>query len=176
MKRSMISLALILGMGAAPALATPLKVKPGLWEITTTVSHGKTKLPPNIDQLTPELRAKVIAKLEARDQRVMTKQSCLTQAQLDKGDAFMGGSHHMGCDSKAVKQTAKEWVTQMKCDGKFKSEGEIRITAVSPEHMRGTIAMATRSGDKENATQSSMESKWLGADCSPVTKGALLKK
>ena len=64
----------------------------------------------------------------------------------------------------------------MKCSGKFTSKGEIRIQAVDPQHMTGTIAMTTRNGDKENTTKSSMDAKWLGADCSAVTNSALAKK
>lgn len=176
MKRTILGLAIAAVLASGPALAEQLKVKPGLWEITTTVKHGDVKLPPNIDQLTPAQRAKVVEKLEARNQQVMVKQSCLTQAQLDKGDAFMGGSHHQGCSSKAVNQTAKEWVTAMECTGKFTSKGEIRMQADNPEHMTGIITMTTKNGDKENTTKSNLESKWLGADCSSLTKDALTKK
>ncbi len=175
MKRTILGLA-IAGLTMAPAMAETLKVKPGLWEITTKVRHGEVKTPTNINQLPLEQRAKVMAKLEARNQQVMVKQSCLTKAQLDKGDAFTGGDHHHGCNSKAVSQTAKEWVTAMECSGKFTSKGEIRLQAVDQEHMAGTIAMTTKSGDKENTTKSTMEAKWLGADCSAVTANALAKK
>lgn len=176
MKRSILGVAIAACLAAGPVLAEPLKVKPGLWEITTTVSHGEVKMPPNINQLTPEQRVKVEKKLAERNQQVMVKQSCLTKAQLDKGDAFMGGSHHQGCSSKAVSQTAKEWVTAMECTGKFNSKGEIRIQAEDTEHMSGTITMTTKDGAKENTTKSSLTSKWVGADCSAVTKDALTKK
>ncbi len=176
MKRTILGLAVVAGLTAGAAVAEPLKVKPGLWEITTTNSHGEVKTPPNIDQLTPEQRAKVMKKLAERNQQVMVKQSCLTKEQLVKGDAFKGGSHHQGCNNKVVSQSAKEWVTAMECTGKFESKGEIRIQAKDEEHMTGTITMTTKDGKKENTTRSSLESKWLSADCSPLTKDALTKK
>lgn len=176
MKRTIFGVICVVGMTAGSALAEQLKVKPGLWEITTTVRHGEVKMPPNINQLTPEQRVKVEKKLAERNQQVTVKQSCLTKEQLNKGDAFMGGSHHQGCSSKAVSQTAKEWVTAMECSGKFNAKGEIRIQAENPEHMTGSITMVTKDGTKENSTKSSLESKWLGADCSSLTKDALAKK
>ncbi len=175
MKRTILGLA-IASLAMAPALAETLKVKPGLWEITTKVRHGEVKTPTNINQLAPEQRAKVMAKLEARNQQVMVKQSCLTKEQLDKGDAFMGGNHHHGCNSMAVSQTAKEWVTALECSGKFSSKGEIRMQAVDAEHMTGSITMTTKNGDKENTTKSTLAATWQGKDCSAVTASALAKK
>jgi hypothetical protein len=172
MKRSILCLTIAAGLAAGSALAEPLKVKPGLWEITTKVNHGDVVLPPNINQLTPEQRVKVEAKLAERNQQVLVKQSCLTQAQLDKGEAFMGGGHHQGCSNKAVSQTGKEWVTAMECTGKISGKGEIRIQAADPEHMTGTITMTTKNGATDNTTKSSLTSKWLGADCSSLSEKA----
>ena len=176
MKRSIFCLAIAASLAAGPALAEPLKVKPGLWEITTKVNRGEVVLPPNINQLTPEQRVKVEAKLAERNQQVSVKQSCLTKEQLDKGEAFMGGGHHQGCSNKAVSQTGKEWVTAMECSGKIKAKGEIRIKAEDNEHMAGTITMTTKNGDKEDTMKSSLASKWLGADCSSLTEKAPAKK
>lgn len=173
MKQTILGLAVIAGMVAGVAQAEPLKVKPGLWEVTTRVSDGKVKTPTNLDKVKPELRDKVMEKLKAQHEKVMVRQSCLTKAQLDKGDAFMGGSHHQGCKNKAVKQTAKEWVTQMECSGKLSSKGEIRMQAVDPETMTGTVTMTAKSGEQTKTTTSTLSSKWLGDDCSVLSNKAL---
>ena len=176
MKRTILGMTLMAGMLAGAAQAEPLKVKPGLWEITTRVGSGEVKTPTNIDKVPPEQRALVMKKLEQQHQKVMVRQSCLTKAQLDKGDAFMGGSHHQGCKNKVVSQTAKEWVTQMECSGNFNSKGEIRMQAVNPETLTGTVTMTTKSGEKTNTTKSNLTSKWLGDDCSAITNKALSDK
>ena len=176
MKRTILGLAVVAGMVAGAAQAEPLKVKPGLWEITTRVSDGKVKVPTNIDKVPAEQREKVMEKLKAQHEKVMVRQSCLTRAQLDKGDAFMGGSHHQGCKNKAVSQTAKEWVTKMECRGKFNSDGEIRMQAVNPETMTGTVTMTAKSGEQTKTTTSTLSSKWLGEDCSAISNKALTSK
>jgi len=134
------------------------------------------KVPTNIDKVPPEQREKVMAKLEAQHEKVMVKQSCLTKAQLEKGDAFKGGSHHQGCKNKVIKQTAQEWVTKMECSGNLSSNGEIRMQAVDPETMTGTVTITTKSGGESKTMKSKLSSKWLGDDCSVLTNKALADK
>jgi hypothetical protein len=156
------------GVFAAGAIASaePLKVKPGLWENTTIAQRDiAASRPTNLDQLTPEQRAKVEQQLAARNQQRTVTKACLTQAQIEKNDAFMGGAQHHACKRISVAQTASEWVTKIECSGKAAAAGEVRISAPDEQHMNASIVMTAKNGPKERTTRSEVQARWLGADC-----------
>lgn len=150
-----------------PAGAEPLKVKPGLWE-TTTISEKKgARKPSNLDQLSPDQRAKVERKLTEKVKRESrSSQSCLRQAQIDSGEAFTGGNHHGACKRSFEKQTASEQVAHIVCDGVNPMSGKVTMRAPDPEHMSGTIEITYGASDQlQLLSLSEVTARWLGGDC-----------
>jgi hypothetical protein len=71
----------------------PLNVKLGLWEVTTTVmASEEIPIPAGLlEKLTPEQRARVEERIEARSSqaaKVTRRKFCLTGEQLNKGPIF----------------------------------------------------------------------------------------
>ncbi|WP_295623147.1 DUF3617 family protein [uncultured Lamprocystis sp.] len=149
------------------ANAEPLKAKPGLWETTTVTEIKRAKAPTNLDQLSPEQRAKVEDKLAQQVKReTRVTKSCLKQGQIDSAEAFTGGSHYGACTRTFASQTASEQVARIECAGANPLVGTVQIRAVDPEHIAGSIEIAYGPADRmQMSTLSELTSRWLADDC-----------
>jgi Spy/CpxP family protein refolding chaperone len=165
-KHIVIPLALLAASLAAHA--EPLKVKPGLWETTTVTEKKGNKHPTNLDTLTPEQRAKVEKELAARAKKeTHTVNSCLKEAKIKSGEAFMGSSHHGACKRTPETQTASDQLANIECKGANPMTGKVAMHALDPEHMTGQIEMTYGAKDKlQLLTRSDVTAKWLSSDCS----------
>jgi hypothetical protein len=172
MNRRSLALHIALLAASITAHAEPLKVKPGLWETTTVTEKKGNKHPTNLDTLTPEQRAKVEKELAARAKKeTHTVSSCLKEAKIKSGEAFMGSSHHGACKRTPETQTASDQVANIECKGANPMTGKVEMHAVDPEHMTGHIEMTYGAKDKlQLLTRSEVTAKWLGSDCSKVAK------
>lgn len=173
MKHMLIGLGLVAGLSAS-AYAEPLKVKPGLWETTTTTTKKGSKQPTNLDNLTPEQRAKVEADLAKRAKKeTNTVTSCLTAAKIKSGEAFVGGSHGNTCTRTFEKQTASDVVANIECRGANKMTGKVSMHAADQEHMNGVVDMTYGPAERmQLITHSEITSRWLKAECGKVNKKA----
>ena len=98
MKRGTIAALLLSGSIASSATAQSLAVKPGAWEMTTTVS-GDVIAPGVVEKMTPERRARVEQRMtEGHAPRSRT--TCVKQEDLDQ-DRFLQ-SRSADCTVKAV--------------------------------------------------------------------------
>ena len=170
MKPNVPSLALILLALSLSAQAEPLKVKPGLWETTTTTEMKGASRPANLDKLTPEQRAKVEKKLAERVRKeTRTVQACLSEAQIKSGDTFLGKSHQASCARTFETQTDGDLVASINCAGANAMTGRVEMHAADPEHMGGRVDMIYgAAGRLQLATRSDVASRWLGSDCGKV--------
>jgi hypothetical protein len=164
-KPTLLAVALLAMSGMAAA--EPLKVKAGLWETTTATQTKGAKQPTNLEQLTPEQRAKVDQKLGARGKsETHTTKACLKAEQIASGEAFMGKSHHGACTHKPELQTAADQKASVQCRGTNPMTGTIAVHATDEEHMNGRVDMTYGPADKQQlVTHSEMKSRWLGAEC-----------
>lgn len=160
----------LLALASVSAHAEPLKVKAGLWETTTTTEKKGSKHPTNLDQLTPEQRAKVEAELAKRAKReTTTTTSCLTASRIKSGEAFIGGGHARACTRTFEKQTASDVAGTIECAGANKMTGKVRMHADDAEHMTGTADMTYGAPERlQLLTHSEIKSRWLKADCGKV--------
>ncbi len=167
MKQAILAMAVATSLAAGAARAEPLKVKPGLWETTTTTEKKGNKHPTNLDKLTPEQRAKVEAELAKRGKKeTHTVKSCLKAEQIKNGDAFMGKSHHGACTRKPETQTPGELVARVECKGANPMSGKVEMHAADPEHMTGKVDMTYGSpGNLQLNSHSEISARWLGAQC-----------
>ncbi|MGE5243046.1 MAG: DUF3617 domain-containing protein [Betaproteobacteria bacterium] len=158
----------VVGLFVAAAVAsaqapTALRVKLGLWEMTTTAQMSGA-LPFDTSKMTPEQRAKVEAAMKGMMQNAMaphTIKSCLTQEKLDK-TLFEDNKE---CTPTMVTNTATAYSFKVVCTGKHPSTGEWQFVALTPESVKGTGHMTMENG---TTVTSNMTGKWLAADCGNV--------
>jgi hypothetical protein len=168
-------LALWLSVGSiASALAadnTPLKVKPGLWEITSDNEHsGAPPIPPEeLAKLSPEQREKVAAAMKGTmGPQHRVEKHCVTQADIDKGfERMMGGGR---CTQKVTSSSATLREGSFTCTGEGNASGTYRFEARSAESVVGNFNMAMTHGANTMTVKSTMQGKWLGADCGDVKR------
>ena len=147
--------------------AEPLKVKPGLWETTTSTETKQANKPTNLDKLNPEQRAKVEKKLEEKVKKeTKTVQACLSEAQIKSGENFLGKNHQANCKRTFQTQTSSDLAATLECDGANNMTGRVEMHAADPEHMSGTVDMIYgAAGSLQMKTHSSIQSRWLTGDC-----------
>jgi hypothetical protein len=169
------SAAAVVGLGLVsmlPALAadnTPVKVKPGLWEITADIEHsGVPPLPPEVlARLTPEQRAKLEQHQQAGPHHSVTKR-CITQADVDKGFEPMAGMERANCTRTVTSSTPTLRAGRLVCTGEPSGAGNYRFEARSAEAIVGNWDATMSRGDKAMTMKGAMQGKWLGSDCGDV--------
>ena len=134
-------------------------VKPGLWETSTSMSNmsGMPAAPamPQIPEATlarmpAQQRAQVEAMMKGRGAAgpQTTVRSCMTKESLDRGAL---GQADKSCNWNLVSSTSTK-----------------QVIHDDPEHVKGTMAMASSEGAKNVGATVSFSMKWLGADCGDV--------
>ncbi|MEJ2394711.1 MAG: DUF3617 family protein, partial [Candidatus Thiodiazotropha sp.] len=157
----------LLTMASGASQAEPLDVKPGLWETTTVVEKRRAKQPTNLDQLTPEQRIKVEAKLAKQVKReTRTFTACLSEASIKSGEAFTGNTHRGACDHEFETQTARNLATTIECRGANKMTGTVEMHAADSEHMSGVVKMIYGPSERmQLLTRSEINSRWIQSSC-----------
>jgi len=168
----------VLAVGACVAIAgtiaagETLRVKTGLWEVTTTTQTSG--MPPiDVSKLPPEQREKIEAMLKSRAQaapKTTTKQECLTQEKLEQ-KLFDDEKENAFCKRTSVTETASLQEFKLECGDKGREEhgvGSLRIEALSPESVKGTMKMAMAGGANAMNMNSTFTAKWLNASCGTV--------
>lgn len=147
----------------------PLDVKLGLWESTTTMEHsGAPPIPDEVlARLTPEQRAKIEERAKASAQqgpKTTTRKSCVKKEDLEKAMAF--GNNEKTCHRTILASSSSKLEFSMECGAAtMKSNGTVKIEAISSEHVKGSIQMTIGDGARSMKMNSTFESKWLGPAC-----------
>ena len=173
---------MVLGIGLSvaallPALAadnTPLKVKPGLWEMTSDSERsGKPPIPPEaLAKMSPEQRAKFEAAMQQSmgpQHRVM--KHCVTQEDINRGFEKMD---KMGedCTQKVTTSTSSVREGSFQCSGRHNASGTYRVEARSPESVVANWNMTMSNAGNTMTMKNNMQGKWLGADCGDVKRNS----
>jgi hypothetical protein len=159
-----------MAMSWAVAADTPnLKVKMGLWEMTTHVQLSGAPIIPDdvLQKLPPEQRARMQAALAGLNKPRVLKE-CMTPDRLSKG--FKVGERDDGdCKTTILTNTSSELALKSECsDSGGARVSNVRIIANGSESVTGTVSsVATREGKTVNVN-AGVEGKWLGADCGSV--------
>ena len=175
LSRRATCLALSLSIAAVlPALAADspsLKVKPGLWQMTTdTERSGAPPIPAEtLARLTPEQRARLEANFQqSLGPRHGVTRHCVTQAEIDKGFegiSDMGGGQ---CVRRVTEQTSTLRAGTFTCTGREPSSGSYRFEATSAEAVVGNWNARIGEGSQPMNMKAAIQGKWLGADCGDV--------
>lgn len=151
---------------------TPINVKTGLWQSTSTITiTGGLGLPPSmLSKLTPEQKAKYEAAMQAQAggrTTTHTNKGCLTQKDLTT-DPFAqkdSDDENIHCHGTLLRSTSTDIVLQETCSGEASMTYTMKIHAVDSEHATGTGTGTATMGGRTMNSNVKFESKWLGATC-----------
>ena len=166
------------------AQSAPLPVKPGLWEMSASVSRT-TALPPEaearIAALPPAQQAQVRAMMAggagpggAAKPMATTRQTCITgQMSMDSLLNQAQQSPGMQCTYSNRVQTATGASFDTSCTGQMGSaQGHTQFHATDAEHMTSTTHMTITSSAHGSSNSSTMDitttGKFVSADCGDV--------
>lgn len=156
-----------------------LDVKPGLWEVKTTSS---TKLQgdfpaADLSKAPPEMRARLEAmreRLKSGKPHTTVRQSCVTQADIDKGQGFGDDEKNENCERKYLDRTSKHVRFQMKCGGKggeMSSQGDFEVTVKSSDLVLVHGNLETHAPQHDSASKMEITARRLGSSCGDVQPG-----
>jgi hypothetical protein len=154
-------------VGAAD-LKPRMSIDTGLWEVTTTAqSAGTPALPDSVLQhLTPEQKER----LAHRMQQPHRYRQCMTAEKLASG--FGGGHDNPGeCTTTVTKNTPTEFAAERKCStpGGKNVDVKLHFRLTGRRQSSGTVELSfTRPDGSVTDARSTIEAKWLAADCGNV--------
>jgi hypothetical protein len=156
--------------------AQTLDIKPGLWDLTTTVqmSGAPTGMPamPNLDKLPPEQRARIEAAMKGMSGTPQKTQSCVTKEGIDKAIADANSRKNNVCTSKVVSASSSKVEIHMECTPEksdAKTTGDFTVERVDSDHFKGTGAMKSAGANgRPMDMRWSMTGAFVSADCGNV--------
>jgi hypothetical protein len=180
--RTTILLALIVLSSFALLAAdkpTPLNLKEGLWEVTTTHSvTGMPGMPPDaLAKMTPDQRAQVEAMMKQKGlgggPSTNVIKNCVTREKIEKGLAFSDSREN--CTRTIVSSSARHLEMKFHCEDKKStdgsktgSDGTIVVDAIGSDNVKGSTHIVTNSNGRNMNMDLTFTSKYLGAACGDV--------
>jgi hypothetical protein len=163
-------------LSALAADNTPLKVKPGLWEITSEGQNsGTPPIPPEaLAQLSPDKRAL----MEAHMKDMMAKQGqrrvvkrCVTQQEIDQGFDKIDKMSQGQCTQTITSSSSTLREGRVQCAGTTTSSGTYRFEAPNPESVTLHWDMTVSGTSHSMNAKHNVQGKWLSADCGTIKPG-----
>ena len=148
---------------------TPLDVKTGQWETTTTIqTDGVPPIPPEaLERLTPDQRAKLEAAMKGRGMqgpRTSTHQNCVKKEDLE--NPLMFNNDQKACKTTIVSSSRAKAEMKIGCaQPPMKGNGNITVEALSSESVRITSQITASDGTHTMNMNMSGTSKWVGPVC-----------
>ncbi len=138
--------------------------KPGLWEMTSTMTWQKSPMPPG---MTMPAGANSPFGGGAR-----TTQVCLTQAMIDKFGAPTPQSHNNQCQISNVHLNPGSMTADWVCSGMMAGKGSVESSWSDPDHATGKVHFEGSMQMGQNATPIEYTilstSVYKGPDCGSV--------
>ena len=161
---------LILTGAITSAVAEPLDIKPGLWQMTVRGEmHGMPPIPEEqLRGLSPQQRAAIEKMMaESAKPHIRELKQCITQEDLNKSeDLFSTDQPGMKCNNKLSKHSGKSMSGTIDCaKDKTRSTGEFSYEAKDREHVTGKVSMTITNGANTMTMKGTMSGRWLGAEC-----------
>ncbi len=149
---------------------TPLDVKVGLWEITTTHSMtGQIPMSPEqLAKLTPEQRASLEKGLgNVVGPTTKTHKECITREKLEKDLVF--GTDRPGCSRTVLTSTSNKFEAKLHCEEKgSKTDGTLVLDVLDSEKGQGTMEAVASNGERTMNVHVSFSTKYLAAACGDI--------
>jgi Protein of unknown function (DUF3617) len=149
-------------LAVAVTTAAQVNRKPGLWEMTSTMTWQQSPMPPG-------MQAPAGSPFGGGPR---TTQVCLTQAMIDKYGAPMPGSSRGNCEITNVSLHPTGMTATMVCTGNFSGTGTVESSWTELDHAKGrvhftgTMQMGPNTRPIEWTSEST--SVYKGADCGSV--------
>lgn len=175
MKRAIALLVASMLLIPALASAASLNLKPGLWEVHSTVKrNGEPPIPATLlAKLTPEQRAKLEAALKARmaqqPAESVTK-TCVTEEDLKKPIPLDPAAKNKACKSTLVKSSRTMQEVHIECAGQQSVVGDWKFQAPDSKRMTGSMNMKISAGSNAMTVDGKFHGKWLQASCAGLKK------
>lgn len=144
-----------------------MKQKPGLWEVTSTMTMAGMPQMPAMPQMPPGVKMPMASPFAPH-----TTQICVTQAMIDKYGAPYSTPQHGDCKVTDVVQKPNGMTAKITCAGAMNTAGTIEASWTDANsvhttmHMTGT-APAGESGRPMDMTIKA-DSTYKGPDCGDV--------
>jgi hypothetical protein len=160
-------------VAAAPA-ATPLAIKPGLWEVTVQGSiAGLSMLPSVASHILKPHQREQLADAIGNVTGPHTFKECVSQHELANGLNWANGQGRH-CTHTVSESTGQSMTAEIDCQ---RHHGGTRATVhfdvASPEEVNGTVDVTVLIHKQSIAMSGSIEGHWLGDDCHGVAPGEL---
>ena len=157
---------------------TKPNIKPGLWEVTTN-PHISGEMPIPEDQLakmTPEQRARLEAAVKAHQSKQRVYKECMTPEKIARGFDIDRNGDDSSCKRNVVSSSANELTLHDECSKPDrKTSMDVHFEVKGGTQMSGKINVVMTSAGKTMTVNSTVQGKWLGANCGTV-KDAELEK
>ena len=157
---------------------TKPNIKPGLWEVTTN-PHISGQMPIPEDQLakmTPEQRARLQAAMQAHQTKPRVYKECMTPEKIARGFDIDRSGEDSSCKRNVVSSSANELTLHDECSKPDrKTSMDVHFEVKGGTQMSGKINVVMTSAGKTMTVNSTVQGKWLGANCGTV-KDAELEK
>ena len=164
------STCLAIAMAAAAAAQAPaLDVRMGLWEITSTTEMGGQMPQVDTSKMPPEQRARMEEAMKGMmGAHTTVNKSCMTREKFEK-ESFMNSERPgLTCTQKIVTNTRTAMESIISCTGQQTMSAQMRIDALSPTSVKGTIKSASTMRGGAVNVNIALTGKWLGPDCGEV--------
>ena len=169
----MVSLDAVLLASTQDAHAESFNIKPGAWEMTTTITSSNSKLSSEMSaKMTPAQRAQIEQMMKARDGKPMTvtDRSCLTKEDIwyDRIIKEMEDEDEDGevkCKIKVISKSSTKLVVDQMCPGPPSSTTHLTIEAKTSESY---VATGARDLSGLGTARLEIKGKWLETSCAGI--------
>jgi hypothetical protein len=151
--------------------SVPLKVRLGLWEVTTTTSADtKSGFSPDaLAKLTPEQRAlydEAIRQGADQGTKRRVEKQCLTREKLNDGSAFNEAGT---CLRSVLNSSDTKLNVSAECvQAGVRKNFFLRLEVTDSENVKGVLQSLVAGDDRTIRLNSTVTGKWLGSSCGDV--------
>jgi hypothetical protein len=156
-------------------------IKPGLWEVTNSPQiSGEMPIPEDqLAKLTPEQRSRLQAAMQAnlaKGNKPRVYKECMTPEKIARGFEIGPQADDSSCKRNVISSTAKELTLHDECSkADRKTVTDVHFEVKGGTQMSGKIHVVMNSGGRTMTVNSTLQGKWLSANCGTV-KDAQLEK
>ena len=165
-----VSVMAVLCSMSMSAVAEPLHIEPGWWEVTYSYSLQGQPPPSVLANMTPEQRAEMEKKWAERkgQTKTSTSKTCVTAEALAKGTAFESDddAQKQGCRRTVNTQTAARLSVVEHCDTDTgPAERNVQITANGSRSVTGSMNAVKGEGTAASGLNMNFTGKWVAKEC-----------
>lgn len=171
MHKTLLALTLIPSVLVSTTYAEDLKLRPGLWEITTT--SDLLRLVPHIspDQMQglKDMAKQYGLEMPKIQNGAATSQVCITQEMADRKELPELSPNQAGCSTKNASRTGNNYKLEYSCaHPQLNGNGTAEGVLTSPERFTAHTSFAgTAQGNPVNE-KAEIKGQWMDANCGAI--------